>query len=563
MVLKDYSCLLISDFNLTNFAGYLSNDEGLPRVEATLAPFGQVIPVLTAGNPEVWQKGFDFAIIWTQPEAIIESFKRVLDYQSPSIERMLSEVDEYSSALLNIQDKVNFAFVPTWVFPSFNRGMGLLDMKEQVGVANTLMRMNLRLCENLGSSSGFYVPNAQRWIENAGKNAFNPKLWYMGKIPFGNEVFKEAGKDIKCFLDGISGNSRKIIILDLDNTLWGGIVGDEGWENIRLGGHDPLGEAFVDFQKALKSLTNRGILLGIVSKNEESIALEAINRHPEMVLKVDDFAGWKINWKDKANNIVELVSELNLGIQSVVFIDDNPAERAWVSDSLPEVYVPEWPENKLLHKSELLKLRCFDVPSVSEEDARRPKLYAAERQRVDLRKNMPSMEQWLRELNIKIKVESLSESNRARTAQLLNKTNQMNLSTRRMTEAELVGWERQDAHKLWTFRVSDRFGNYGLTGIVSLAIEGKEGRIADFVLSCRVMGRKVEDAMVYTAIEGARAVGLEKVYAKYLPTAKNKPCLEFWMGSGFNFVEEDNCFVWDVKKNFVLPDIVEIGCSLS
>ena len=173
---------------------------------------------------------------------------------------------------------------------------------------------------------------------------------------------REAAADIRAAFVGLRGAAKKLLVLDLDDTLWGGIVGDAGWENLRLGGHDPQGESFADFQRAIKNLKRRGVVLALVSKNEESVALEAIRNHPEMVLKEDDFVGWRINWTDKARNIAELATELNLGLQSVVFIDDNPVERARVREALPEVFVPEWPEDKLLYASAFGQLRCFDAP---------------------------------------------------------------------------------------------------------------------------------------------------------------------------------------------------------
>jgi FkbH-like protein len=383
-------------------------------------------------------------------------------------------------------------------------------------------------------------------------------LWYRGKIAFGNDVYREAVKDIKCALRGIQGDSRKIIILDLDNTLWGGVVGDLGWENIILGGHDPLGEAYADFQMALKSLTNRGILLGIVSKNEETIALEAINRHPEMRLQLKDFAGWKINWQDKAQNIVDLVSDLNLGIQSAVFIDDNPVERARIREALPEVLVPEWPDDCMLYKSTLLRLRCFDTPSISKEDIERTKMYANEKQRENLKKSLSSLDDWLSSLEIKINVEELNEANLPRTVQLLNKTNQMNLTTRRMTDKELIGWVQEDNHKLWVFRVSDKFGNSGLTGIISLSVEDDYCQIVDFILSCRVIGRKVEETMLFTAIQYAKVQGLKNIKAEYIPTPKNKPCLDFWKKSVFQYDVNSNTFTWDVRNTYELPEQIEL-----
>src|SRR5262249_53417094 len=158
--------------------------------------------------------------------------------------------------------------------------------------------------------------------------------WYLGKIPFSNDVFKDAVSDVKTAIRGLSGQSKKLVILDLDDTLWGGIVGDIGWQDLVLGGHHPIGESLVDFQKELKALKNRGILLAVVSKNEESIALEAIRNHPEMVIKERDLVGWRINWNDKAANIADLVRELNIGLDSVVFVDDNPVERARVREAL-------------------------------------------------------------------------------------------------------------------------------------------------------------------------------------------------------------------------------------
>ena len=235
--------------------------------------------------------------------------------------------------------------------------------------------------------------NTQRWIDAAGKDAVNPKRWYMAKLPFAHAVFKEAAKDLRAMLLGAYGQSRKLLLLDLDDTLWGGIVGEDGWEKLNLGGHDPIGEAFLDFQRALKSLSRQGVLLGIVSKNDEAVALEAFRRHPEMALRVEDFAGRRINWEDKAKNIVELTRELNLGLQSVVFIDDNPYERARVRETLPEVFVPEWPEDKMSYRAALLSLGCFDRPRITEEDKRRTEMYAGEARRNALKADVGSLDE--------------------------------------------------------------------------------------------------------------------------------------------------------------------------
>jgi HAD superfamily phosphatase (TIGR01681 family) len=194
---------------------------------------------------------------------------------------------------------------------------------------------------------------------------------------------------------GITGGARKLVILDLDDTLWGGVVGDIGWSNLRLGGHDPVGEAYRDFQLALKALTRRGILLAVASKNEERTALEAITSQPEMVLSLDDFAGWRINWNDKVQNIIALASDLNLGLEAAVFIDDNPAERARVREALPSLLVPEWPKSPLNYVAALGALDCFDAPFVSAEDRQRTAMYVSERKRKQLQDDVPSLETWL------------------------------------------------------------------------------------------------------------------------------------------------------------------------
>ncbi len=276
-----------------------------------------------------------------------------------------------------------------------------------------------------------------------------------------------------------------------------------------------------------------------------------------MVLRQDDFAGWRINWQDKAQNIVDLVGDLNLGLQSVVFIDDNPVERARVREALPEVLAPEWPADKMLYKSSLLSLNCFDTLAVSQEDLARSKMYVSERKRKSLKDKVSSLDDWLATLEMKVELNELNAVALSRTAQLLNKTNQMNLSTRRMTEQQLSDWAGQPGHKLWTFRVSDKFGNSGLTGIVSLDIKNKEARIVDFILSCRVMGRKVEEAMLFTVIDYAGSIGLEKITAKYLPTPKNSPCLQFFKDSGLKASAGD-LFTWDVKNSFQLPPHISL-----
>ena len=553
-----FRCLVLSDFNSQNLCGYLNHDASPPRVHAEAGPYGQVIePLLDASHP-CWAERPGVVLVWTRPETAVPSFGRLLEFQPGKPEQAIAEVDRYARHLLRLADRATTVFVPTWVLPPPYRGLGMLDLKHPAGAARTLLEMNARLAANLSEAPGFYVLDAQRWIALAGPKSCNPQLWYMGKIPFAPAVFREAAADLKAALAGLRGAARKLLILDLDDTLWGGIVGEVGWQHLRLGGHDPVGEAFADFQRAIRALKNRGVILGIVSKNDQHLALEAIASHPEMVLRLEDFAGWRINWRDKAQNILELVEELNLGPQAAVYIDDDAGQRQRIRGALPEVFVPDWPADKLLYRQALESLRCFDAPELSQEDRTRAEMYARDRQRRQCAASFQSVDEWLEDLEIRVDVEALSQDNLPRAAQLLNKTNQMNLTTRRMTAQELWHWSQQPQHRLWTFRVRDRFGDCGLVGIASLEWSGDQGTIVDFVLSCRAFGRRIEEAMMHVLLRHARTLALRRVEARYLPTARNAPCLEFFAGtSGFRR-EVDDTFHWDLEKDYLAPAAIQL-----
>jgi FkbH-like protein len=544
--------ILVSDFTIDELSRSLEVDGKLPRLAATVAPFGQVVPTLMASkDPQ-----HDYAVVWTRPEGALPSFARLLEFEQVDDDALRSDVDAFVSLLLEGLKTYRFAFVPTWTVPPWRRGLGLVDCRAN-GITRGLFTINQRLMVKLDAASNVFVLSAQRWCDDIGRGAHNAKLWYLGKVPFHPTVFERAAADIKAAITSLTGMARKLVIVDLDDTLWGGIVGDVGWEQLRLGGHDSLGEAFVDFQRALKSLKRRGILLAIVSKNDESVALEAIRKHTAMVLKEDDFVAWRINWDDKARNIADLVSGLNLGLQSTVFIDDNPFERARVREALPEVLVPEWPEDKLAYASALLSLPCFDAPTRTAEDMARTEMYVSDRKREDLRARVGSLDEWLRGLEIRVRAELLNAANLARTTQLLNKTNQMNLSTRRLTEPELLAWARGPQRWLWALSVSDRLGDAGLTGILSLEARDGIACVVDFVLSCRVMGRRVEETMLHLVVDTARRESLRQVVAELRPTAKNKPCLEFLERSRFER-ESSNRFTWEALQEFPLPEVISL-----
>lgn len=552
-------CLALSDFNIEPFAEYLRHDETHPACDVNVAPFGQVTPVLLDICSGRAAGTYDAVIIWTQPEAVIPTYGALVRYESVSDSAIMSEVEAFAGLIVNAAQKVKHLFVVSWSQPHSRRGLGVWNMRE--GGARTLMKMNLALCDWLSRQPNVYVLDSDAWVRSAGSKAYNAKLWYLAKVPFSPEVFETAARDFKATLQAINGLSRKLIVVDLDDTLWGGVVGEVGWESLRIGGHDPIGEAFADFQKALKALRQSGIVLAIASKNDEHVAFEAIDKHPEMILRRSDFAAWRINWMDKAQNVIDIACELNLDPSSIVFIDDSPAERSRVRSALPTVVVPEWPKDVFLYASYLNELSYFDRITITQEDQQRTSMYIADLKRTETRGSFQSIQDWLNSLQIEVSVEELSPVNLARAAQLFNKTNQMNLCTRRLGEAELLNWSSAAGHQVYVFRVSDKFGDYGLTGIVGLASHDKYVEVTDYLLSCRVMGRGVEELMLGVAIDRARGAGKPEVRAEHVPTSRNAPCLAFFRDSSKFKPEGDHSFTWRVSEPYAMPAHISVNIS--
>ncbi len=532
--------VLVSDFNLSNFANILKSRTG-DAWDIKVAPMDNVVPALMSPGSATAS-----ALVWTRPERVAAGFQRALLLDKPEPDEILAEVDAFADMLLSAAELWKNLYVPRWqIAPSLRLGSG---------VHGLLLRMDHRLVERLSEAANIHVLHSARWSQQAGPGAWSARLWYLTKTPFSNAVFQAAAEDLIACERVAQGDVIKLVVLDLDDTLWGGIVGDEGWENLRLGGHDPNGESFVDFQRTLKALKQRGIMLAIASKNDEATALEAINKHPEMVLRRDDFVAMRIDWNDKAANIADMVRQLNIGLHSVMFIDDNPVERSRVKEFLPEVFVPDWPANKLLYDETLRSLPVFDLDATTTEDTQRTQLYRDEAERARSRATHGDVDSWLRSLETRVKVSRVGDADFARVHQLFGKTNQFNLTTRRPNEKELRDWMAAPAHQLWCFRVSDRFGEAGLTGVLGLDLSDPEKAvISDLILSCRILGRQVEESLMHVACTRALEAGKKLLEAHYVPTARNKPCLEFMQRSGFTKDGETRIFTWHTKDQYACP----------
>lgn len=336
-------------------------------------------------------------------------------------------------------------------------------------------------------------------------------------------------------MDSIALKRKKCLVLDLDNTLWGGVLGEEGIEGIQIGGDYP-GKAFLYWQEALLQLSKSGVILAVCSKNNEQDVLDVWEKNPFIVLTKESFSAYRINWQDKATNIKELAEELNIGLDSFVFVDDNPTEREWVRSILPMVSVPEFPEHPYMLPLFFKQLveDYFKVYSITDEDRKKTEQYKANASRQQAQKNFMDFGKFLESLNIRITIEAANEFNIQRIAQMTQKTNQFNLTTHRYTDADIRGFV-EGGWKVWCISVADKFGDNGITGAIMVK---PDGEIDTFLLSCRILGKGIEVAFAKRVLSMLAEEGYGSLRAKYVPSAKNAQVKDFYDKCGFTCTVE-------------------------
>lgn len=341
--------------------------------------------------------------------------------------------------------------------------------------------------------------------------------------------------DIIC---AIEGKFKKCLILDLDNTIWGGVVGDDGWENIQVGHGLGIGKAFTEFQQWIKKLKNRGIIVCVCSKNDEDKAKEPFEKNPEMVLKLDDIAVFVANWDNKADNIRTIQSILNIGFDSMVFLDDNPFERNMVRENVPGVTVPELPEDPGDYVEYLYSLNLFETASYSSADKDRTKQYQVEAKRVSSAKTFTNEADFLKSLNMVSEVKGFDKFNTPRVAQLSQRSNQFNLRTVRYTDADIGALANDPDVIDLSFTLEDKFGDNGLIAVIIMKPQDKETLFVDtWFMSCRVLKRGMENFTLNTMVEKAKVAGYKRIVGEYLPTVKNGMVKEHYPNLGFTKIE--------------------------
>jgi FkbH-like protein len=524
--------LLVGDTTLDQLGRQLERGQETPKIVASAAPFGQVYQILLDSKHPVWDFKPDILVVWTAPQLTLPSVAKLLRFNFKSarveFEAALREVEHFADAVLYAASRVGLVLVPTWTLPNYERWIQTLTWRKDAGLANFLARANLLLAEKFAGQQNIILLDSGYWQASLGRPAYDPRMYAVAKVLYSQQLFEKAALEIRAILSGSLGQAKKVIVCDLDNTLWGGVVGDDGQHKIKLGAPDPVGECFQAFQSVLKGLRLRGVILAICSKNDEKFALSVIEEHPSMVLRKSDFVAWRINWKDKAENLLGLAEELNLGLDSFVFLDDSQQERDQVRQLLPQVYTPDLPQSPSELGPFLSSLRCFETQTLATEDLERTEMYQAERGRKEALDLSGGLENWLSSLQIEVHVAPLRPENLTRAAQLLNKTNQFNLSLRRLDEKSFWTWAQNPSNAAYTFHVTDRFGDFGLTGLTSFSLAGDEAQIVDFVMSCRVMGKKVEQALLGYTVAQAQAAGADRIKAPPVDGPRNGPAKEFF-----------------------------------
>jgi FkbH-like protein len=397
-----------------------------------------------------------------------------------------------------------------------------------VAHANKHLRLRLSLRDHT-----FLFPLADVVAQVGRDHAFNWRTHYRGHVTWSDRLMAAVAERYVGFALAAMGRATKCIVLDLDNTLWGGVLGEEGPSGIALGPQWP-GSEFVDFQRELLDLQRQGILLALCSKNNEDEALAVLREHPSMLIREAHLAAYRINWEDKAANIRAIGRELNIGLDHMLLIDDSPHERAWVGQAIPELRVPELPSDPTMYASWVGSLPSLIVLQQTAEDTHRTRQYQESRSREAYRGSVDSVESFLRGLELRVDVAQVDDDSMARVVQLLAKTNQFNLTTRRHDEPTIRRRMASSEWRVYTMRVTDRFGDFGLTGIAIVAPGEGRWELESFLMSCRVIGKSVETALLARIAEDARAAGATELSAEFIDSGRNQVAAAFLPAHGFS-----------------------------
>lgn len=446
--------------------------------------------------------------------------------------------------------------VHTLELPAYSAG-GVLDRQQTFGQQEAIQRINLGLHQFALEHPGIYLLDYDALVARYGRLRWqDQRRWLTVRLPIVAEGLIQLADEWMRFIRPLTGKVCKALVVDLDDTLWGGVVGEDGLEGIQLGVEYP-GAAYRACQRAILDLYHRGVILAVCSKNNREDALEVLSKHPGMLLRPEHFAAMRINWDDKVENLRQIAQELNIGLDTMAFLDDSSVEREAVRSQLPEVAVIDLPDDPMLYGRALRESPLFERLALFEEDAVRGRYYTEQRQRSELQRSARSLEEFYASLQMRTEIAPADRPALARVAQLAQKANQFNLTTRRRTEQDLLQLTQDPRVRVLAMWLSDRFGDSGLVGAAIVCREGDCCEIDTFVLSCRAIGRTVETALLARVADDARREGAARLRGWFLPTKKNAVARDFYARHGFGLVKEDPAgSLWEfdlVRGDIAIP----------
>lgn len=509
------------------------------------ADFGQISRQILDPSSEYYEFNADYTIIFESTHKLLSQYYKSYDSQIAFAEQKISYIEDLYRTIQNrTKSRViycNFPGIDNQVFGNF-AGKVESSFVFQLNKLNYLLSSQIAVNHN-----NFFIADLLSIQNKWGRDfIFSPNIYVNTEMVLSLDALPIVAHHITGIISSLEGRFKKCLILDLDNTTWGGIIGDDGLEKIQIGSLG-IGKAFTEFQYWIKALQRRGVILAVCSKNDEDKAKEPFEKHPDMVLKMEDIAVFVANWDNKADNIRKIQSILNIGFDSMVFLDDNPFERNIVRENLPEVCVPELPEDPAGYLEYLYGLNLFETASFSENDAERTKQYQVEAQRaVDL-DSFTNVEDFLKSMNMTSDVKAFDSFSKPRVSQLTQRSNQFNLRTVRYTEQDVDHLITSDDHHTLSFTLKDKYGDNGLICVIVLEKQTPETLFIDtWLMSCRVLKRGMEDFTLNTIVETARKNGYQYVVGEYLPTAKNQMVKDHYERLGF--AEQGDKWVLEVEK---------------
>lgn len=518
------------------------------NVDLFEADFNQVERQILDASSELYEFAPDYTIIFQSTHKLLSKYGKLPPekYAALADERL----DFVRSALANIKGKIiyfNYPEIDDEVFGNYAN-------KIQNSFVYQIRKLNFKLMNLASLSNNLHICDLSGIQNKLGRDfIFKPSIYVNSEMLLSIDAVPAVASRAFDIISSLAGKSKKCVILDLDNTLWGGIIGDDGLENIQLGSLG-IGKAFSEFQLYLKKLKNRGIILAVCSKNTESVAKEPFEKHPDMVLRLEDISVFVANWDNKADNIRHIQKILNIGFDSMVFLDDNPFERNIVRENLPAITVPELPEDPAEYLEYLYNFNLFETASYSENDAERTKQYQVEAQRAEAQKSFTNESDFLKNLNMLSDVQPFNKFNTPRVAQLSQRSNQFNLRTVRYDEADIARIAADPSYASFSFTLEDKFGDNGM--ICALILKKQDDKtlfIDTWFMSCRVLKRGMENFTLNTIVNYAKENGFSKITGEYIPTAKNKLVENHYANLGFLNVDAAGRMLFELDVLAYVP----------